>query len=78
MAGNREREQLHQKLQDIDAQIAELRASTDDLRAHLGSDGAQDSEDTAAALTSVEENEGVLNALEQRRATVLRQLGTDG
>lgn len=80
MAGNREQEQSRQELRDIDAQIAELRASTDDLRAQVGGqgDGAQDSEDTAAALTNIEENEGVLNALEQRRETVLRQLGTDG
>ena len=64
------------KLDDLETEIAQLRASTDELRAQVGgqSDGAQDSEDVAAVLTSIEENEGILNALEARRETLRGEL----
>jgi chromosome segregation ATPase len=60
------------ELDDLEAEIAQLRASTDELRAQLGgqSDGAQDSEDVAATLTGIEENEGILSTLEARRETL--------
>ena len=68
--------ELQQELQDVEARIAEQRSSIDDLRAQVGgqSDGAQDSEDIAAALNNVEELESVVSVLEQRRETVLKQL----
>ncbi len=74
-----EQEELRQQLSDVDAEIAQQRADADRLRADVGGqDGPQDAEDVAASLTSIEEIEGVLNALVQRRETVLRQLGEDG
>jgi hypothetical protein len=80
MAEESQHEELRQQLRDVEAQIAEVRGSADELRSQLGgqSDGAQDSEDVAATLTGIEEYEGVLNALEQRRETVRKQLGEDG
>lgn len=68
--------ELQQELHDIEARITETRGSADELRAQVGGqgDGAQDSEDVAAALTNVEELEGVLSVLEQRRETVLKQI----
>jgi chromosome segregation ATPase len=65
------------ELDDLEAEIAKLRASTDELRAQLGgqSDGAQDSEDVAATLTGIEENEGILSTLEARRETLRAKLG---
>jgi chromosome segregation ATPase len=80
MAEESDHEELRQQLRDVEAQLAEVRVSADELRAQLGgqSDGAQDSEDIAATLTGIEEYEGVLSALEQRRETVLKQLGEDG
>jgi hypothetical protein len=68
--------ELQQDLQDVEARIAEMRSSIDDLRAQVGGqgDGAQDSEDVAAALNNVEELEGVLSLLEQRRESVLKQI----
>jgi chromosome segregation ATPase len=72
-----EAEQQRQELHDIEAQIAEVRSSIDELREQVGgqSYGAQDAEDVAAALTNIEEQEGVLSALEQRRETVMRRAG---
>jgi chromosome segregation ATPase len=68
--------ELQQDLQDVEARIAETRTSIDELRAQVGGqgDGAQDSEDIAAALNNVEELEGVLGVLEQRRETVLKNI----
>lgn len=56
-------------LADLDAQITEQQAQIDSMRAQIGgqTDGPMDPEDTAAALTNIEEIEGVLDALRQRR-----------
>jgi TolA-binding protein len=70
-------EQLQQQLSEIDAEIAELRKSTDDLRARTGS-GVQDAEEIAADLTSIEEQEAVLGILERRRESLLERLGGAG
>ena len=79
MADKADRDELQQRLRDVEAQIAEQREYADRLRAQVGGqDGAQDAEDVAAALTNIEEIEGVLNALTQRRETVLGQLGENG
>ncbi len=55
---------------DLENEIAELRRNNDQLREQVGGQGlgAVDSEDTAAMLTSIEENEGILGNLEQRLA----------
>jgi SMC interacting uncharacterized protein involved in chromosome segregation len=72
-------EQLQQELADVDAQIATMRSSVDELRAQVGGqgDGAQDAEDVAAALNNIEELEAVLSALDQRRESVLRKIAED-
>ncbi len=60
------------QLQDVDAQLAQLRGDASGLAAQVGgqSDGAQDSEDTAAALTNAEETQALIAALEARRETL--------
>jgi hypothetical protein len=73
-------EQLRQELQDLDAQIAELRGDNAEITSSLGSnsDGAQNSEDIAAGLTTVEEDEGVLEILERRRDAIRARLADHG
>ncbi|MDT4904943.1 MAG: hypothetical protein QOJ37_93 [Pseudonocardiales bacterium] len=77
MADRSEQESLRQELQDVEAEIAEQRKLIDDLRSQVGGEdaGAMDAEDVAAILTNVEEIEGVLEGLEQRREGIRRQLG---
>jgi pyrimidine operon attenuation protein/uracil phosphoribosyltransferase len=69
-------EQLRRELHEIDAEIAELRKSTDDIKAHVGpeGDGVEDAEEIATDLTSVEADEAVLGILGRRREAVLKQL----
>ena len=73
-------EQLRQQLHDLDAEISELRSSRDDVEAHVGpeGDGVQDSEEIAADLTSVEENDAIVDVLEQRREAVRERLAQLG
>ncbi|MDT4928894.1 MAG: hypothetical protein QOF92_1761 [Pseudonocardiales bacterium] len=77
MADRSEQESLRQELQDVEAEIAEQRKLIDDLRSQVGGEdaGAMDAEDVAAILTNIEEIEGVLEGLEQRREGIRRQLG---
>ncbi len=55
---------------DLENEIAELRRTIDEVRQQVGGQGvgAVDPEDTAAALTNIEENEAVLGTLEARLA----------
>jgi outer membrane murein-binding lipoprotein Lpp len=80
MAEQAEHDQLRRELQDVEAQIAQVRSDIEGIREQVGGQGsgAQDSEDVAAALTNAEEQEAVLGTLEQRRETVLKQLGEAG
>jgi hypothetical protein len=80
MADDTTTEQLRTELRDIDAEIAQLRGSTRDLRAAAGSQagGVEDTEEQASDLTTEGENDAVLEVLEQRRETVRRQLGDAG
>jgi hypothetical protein len=73
-------EQLRQRLHDIDAEIAYLRSTDGEVRAGVGpsGDGVENSEDVAASLTGIEENEAVIGVLEQRRESILRRLGESG
>ncbi|HEY3713483.1 MAG TPA: hypothetical protein VGL39_03065 [Jatrophihabitantaceae bacterium] len=73
-------DQLRQQLHDLDSEISELRSSRDDVEAHVGAegDGVQDSEEIAADLTSVEENDAILDVLEQRREAVRERLAQLG
>ena len=76
MADEATTEELRQRLHDIDAEIAELRKSVDDLKSQR--DGVEDSEDIAADLTFLEEQQALLALLERRRGSVLEQLGQGG
>ena len=80
MADETTPEQLRRRLQELDAEIAELRHSTDDVKAHVGpeGDGVEDSEEIAADLTTVEVDDAVLTMLEQRREAVRAQLAQLG
>jgi hypothetical protein len=73
-------EELRQRLRDIDAEIADLRSTSGEVRARVGpsGDGVENAEDVAASLTGVEENEAVIGVLEQRRESILRRLGESG
>ncbi len=69
-------EQLRQELREIDAEIADLRRSAADVRTRLGpdGDGVENSEDIAADLTGIQEDEAVIGVLEQRREAICRRL----
>jgi hypothetical protein len=58
---------------ELDERIAEQEAQIDQLRQQVGGhgDGPQDPEDTAAALTNMEELQAILETLQQRRARLV-------
>jgi len=68
---------LRASLRDVEAEIARLRGEGSGLAEQLGGrdDGPQDAQDTAAAATNLEETRALLDALEARRASLLRRLG---
>ena len=57
------------ELTTLEAEIAQQRETLADLRRQLGdqSDGTTDAAESAAALSSIEEQEALLGALESRR-----------
>ena len=65
-------EQLREQIREVEAEIADVQASTDELRTR--STDVEDAEDIAAHLTNVEEQEAVLGILRRRREAVLSQL----
>lgn len=72
-------DQLRQQLKDLDEELAELRRVTGDVQSRRGvdgdsSEGYQDSEDIATELTGLNETEGVIDVLEQRRERLQEQL----
>lgn len=68
---------LREQLRLVDEELAELRVEVGQLRAQVGerNDGPIDPAENAAVITSVEEQEALIDALEQRRAGLLRRLG---
>ena len=66
------------ELRDIDEELASLRAQVHDLRAKVGErdTGPMDLEENAQAITSVEEQEALIEVLEDRRGRLLRRLET--
>ena len=70
--------EVRAELSDIDEELASLRAQVRDLRALVGAKnaGTVDLEENAAALTSVEEQEALIEVLADRRANLMRRLGT--
>jgi len=72
-------DQLRQHLKDIDEELAELRRVTSDVQSRRGEDGDgaggfMEPEDVATELTGLNETEGVIDVLEQRRARLEEQL----
>ena len=65
------------ELRDIDEELTSLRAQVHDLRALVGAKnaGTVDMEENALAITSVEEQEAVIEVLADRRARLLQRLG---
>ena len=72
-------DQLRQQIKDLDAELAELRRVTGDVQSRRGEDGDssegyQEPEDIATELTGLNETEGVIDVLEQRRERLEEQL----
>ncbi|MEV4345157.1 hypothetical protein AB0J83_11840 [Actinoplanes sp. NPDC049596] len=72
-------EQLRQELQDIDAELAELRRVAADAQGRRGEDGDnsegfQEPEDIATELTGLNETEAVIDVLLERRERVEAKL----
>jgi hypothetical protein len=72
-------DQLRQQLKDLDEELAELRRVTGDVQSRRGEDGDssegyQEPEDIATELTGLNETEGVIDVLEQRRGRLQEQL----
>jgi hypothetical protein len=67
---------MREQLQLVDEELAGLRAEVDELRAQFGgrASGPMDLAESAAAITSAEEQEALIEALEERRAGLLRKL----
>ena len=70
------KDEIRQHLSELNQQIAELGGESDELFAQTGgdTDGAQESEDVATELTNIQENEGILDALYQRRERLQAEL----
>jgi len=72
-------DRLRQQLKDLDQELAELRRVAGDAQSRRGEDtdsaeGFQEPEDVATTLTGINETEGVIDVLEQRRARLEAQL----
>jgi hypothetical protein len=79
MAGDDARDAVRAELRSVEEQLAELRRTAAQIRREIGEreDGAVDPEDLAATLTSVQEQEALVGALETRRESLLRRLGEE-
>lgn len=66
-----------EELRQVDEELAELRETAVELRAQVGdrSNGATDPAETAAVITSAEEQEALIGALSDRRERLRRKLG---
>ncbi len=71
-----EAEDLQGKIDDIDSQLRTLRGESQGVAEQVGAqdEGPQDPEDVAAALTNAEENGALIDALEQRRESLVNRL----
>ena len=69
-------DELRAKIADIDGQLRTLRGETEGVAEQVGGqgDGAQDSEDVAAALPNAEEPGALIAALEGRRESLQTRL----
>lgn len=67
---------LREEIRVVEAELAELRRTAVELRRGIGSrsDGPNDAEDTAAAITSAEEQEALIGVLEARRERLQNRL----
>jgi uncharacterized protein YmfQ (DUF2313 family) len=72
-------EQLRQELNDVEAELAELRRVGGDAQARRGrdsdtSEGYIEPEEIATELTGIAENEAIIDTLEQRRDRIQEKL----
>jgi chromosome segregation ATPase len=70
MAADEPHPALSEELRMIDERLAELRQELEGLQ-----DDLRDADDSAAAITLVEEQQALIETLEARRAELRRQLG---
>jgi hypothetical protein len=70
-------ETVQEQLRLVEEEIAGLRAEVAGLRGQLGGRdaGPMDLAENAAAVTSAEEQEALIQVLEERRQSLLRKLG---
>lgn len=75
MATQEAEKAVREQLKRVEEQLAELRRTTAGLRRDIGgAEGGRDAEDMASTLTSVEEQEALMRALEARRQALLNRL----
>jgi hypothetical protein len=76
LATNSEEAGLREELRRVEAELAGVRQTAADLRAEIGGrlDGAVDSEDMAATITSAEEQEALATSLQARRDRLAAKL----
>jgi chromosome segregation ATPase len=72
MADDEPEAALIEELRTIDERLAELRQELEGLQ-----DDLRDADDSAAAITLVEEQQAVIETLEARRGELRRRLGED-
>lgn len=80
MAEESASQRRRRELRDVEAQIDELRATIGRLRSQVRPEGgaAEDAEEVATDLTSIQEQEAVLGALERRRDAMLERPTGEG
>ncbi|WP_020574214.1 hypothetical protein [Actinopolymorpha alba] len=68
---------VHEALQRVEEELAELRRSINDVRRRIAErwDSPTDPADLASALTTVEEQEALIESLEARRRHLRQKLG---
>lgn len=69
MATDQDQAALREELREVEQELQQLRQTAADVHAEVGGrlDGAVDQEDTAAEITSAEEQEALANVLQARR-----------
>lgn len=77
MVNGDSRESVRAELRSVEEQLTQLRATAKQMRRGIGErdSGSVDPEDLAAALTSVQEQEALIGALERRRESLLGRIG---
>lgn len=73
------RDALENELREVETDLADLRPGVAELHEQIGqqSDAPTDVEERAQLLTTLNEQEGLLARMEDRRTELLRRLGRD-